>query len=137
VVADIGGRRGAGRGTVERVGRSTRSVDGEAEEEGGPEPDPEPEPGSGSFVEARLGTVLQREARQAGHEHDWREYVAGRLLIPQGQSPPFGLLAESVPRDAGEAAAVAARWRVDPDLLWLVIKEARRAARARPGGRRC
>ena len=54
----------------------------------------------------RLGTLLQLEARRVGRENDWRHYVAGRLLIGP-REPPFGLLAEVVPRDADEAEAIA------------------------------
>jgi hypothetical protein len=51
--------------------------------------------------------------------------VAGRLLLPAGESLPFGLLAEPVPCSLETAAAVAARWRVEPELLWLVVRTAR------------
>ena len=91
--------------------------------------------GSESDAELRLGTILQLEAREAGHGQDWRDYVAGRLLLPYGESPPFGLLAEPVPRDAPAAAAIATRWRVDADLLWLVVRTAQEARRAGRGRR--
>jgi hypothetical protein len=73
----------------------------------------------------RLGTLLQLEAQRIGCGPDWRAYVAGRLLLPAGAEPPFGLLAEPVPLDQDQAGAVAARWRVDPDVLWLVSRSAR------------
>jgi hypothetical protein len=110
----------------QRAGDSARASGEPTASEPEPEPDDEPEPDA----ELRLGTIFQLEARQAGHSDDWREYLAGRLLIPPGQSPPFGLLAEPVPADARAAAAAAARWRVDPDLLWLVVKTARRCLRS-------
>jgi hypothetical protein len=69
-----------------------------------------------------LGTLLRAEARGAGHGSDWRAYAAGRLLLPPGQPAPTGLLAEPVPGDVAEAAATAARWRLDPDLLWLIVR---------------
>jgi hypothetical protein len=74
----------------------------------------------------RLGALLQLEAAREGHAADWRDYVAGRLLMARGASPPFGLLAEPAPDDRDEAATIAARWGADPDLLWLVVHDARR-----------
>ena len=65
-MVERGGRRGAGNGQEEWADGSTRP----AEEEPEPEADARPE--------LRLGTMLQLEARQAGHDHDWRAYVAGR-----------------------------------------------------------
>jgi hypothetical protein len=108
---------------VEAAGGPTRSDDGEAETE----PEPEPE------LDLRLGTMLQLEAQRAGYARDWRAYVAGRLLLPAGQSPPYGLLAEPAPRSPEAAAALAARWRVDPELLWLVVKTARCAVGSEGG----
>ena len=72
----------------------------------------------------RLGTLLQLEAERVGRAADWRPYVAGRLLLPPGGALPFGLLAEPVPQDRATAEAVAARWRVDPDVMWLVTRSA-------------
>ena len=119
---------GGGTGWLARCrARSGESAEGSTrptEEEPEPEPDARPE--------LRLGTLLQLEAREAGHDHDWRAYVAGRLLLPSGEALPFGLLAEPVPGSLEVAAAIAARWRVDPELLWLVV----RTAGVAPGGRR-
>jgi hypothetical protein len=75
-------------------------------------------------VEMRLGTLLQLEAERVGRGVDWRPYVAGRLLLPPTGPAPFGLLAEIVPEDRTAAEAVAARWRLDPDVLWLVVTSA-------------
>jgi len=125
-VADNLARRGAGQGVVESAGGPTRPDDGEVEPD--PEPEPRPEP------ELRLGTMLQLEARRAGHGYDWRAYVAGRLLLPAGTPLPFGLLAEPVPRSPEAAAAVATRWRVDPELLWLVVTTARSEVGWKGGG---
>jgi hypothetical protein len=72
----------------------------------------------------QLGTLLQSEARSAGHGSDWRAYAAGRLLLPRQTAAPIGLLAEPVPGDAAAGAAAAARWQVDPDLLWLIVRTA-------------
>ncbi|HEY3111504.1 MAG TPA: hypothetical protein VGL23_22295, partial [Chloroflexota bacterium] len=84
-MADNVARRGARQRLVESARRPARPADGEAE------PEPEPEPAE---AELRLGTMLQLEARQAGYGYNWRAYVAGRLLLPAGESLPFGLLAE-------------------------------------------
>lgn len=75
-------------------------------------------------ADLRLGTLLQLEATQAGRGVDWRAYVGGRLLLPSGADPPFGLLAELVPPDLAVARTIAARWRVDPEVLWLVTRSA-------------
>jgi hypothetical protein len=75
-------------------------------------------------AEMRLGTLLQLEAERAGRSADWRPYVTGRMLLPPGSELPFGLLAETVPPDRAAAETIAARWRVDPDVLWLVTRSA-------------
>jgi hypothetical protein len=72
----------------------------------------------------RLGALLRSEAISAGHESDWRAYVAGRLLLPREMVAPPGLLSEPIPGDADSAAETAERWQVDPDLLWLIVRTA-------------
>ena len=72
----------------------------------------------------RLGALFRLEARSAGHGADWRAYAAGRLLLPGRAAAPPGLLAEPVPTDRAAAAEAAARWRLDPDLFWLIVRDA-------------
>jgi len=86
--------------------------------------DGDPRPARLVPSEMRVGALLQLEAVRLGRGLDWSPYAAGRLLLPTGVEPPFGLLAELVPRDRAQSDVIAARWRVDPEVLWLVIRSA-------------